>query len=328
MIRAFASVASLFLGGAAFCAPAEAFQLEGARFRTDASISCTAPTKDLPQAVIIYKVLPQQFSNEIVSRMLKIADFSPAQMRLSADKKTMQWRHRDENGTLTRSLDIAPSLGAITYFNTKTEAPSSRQAEGVPSFDEVDRLALDYLGQLGCDTNQLALRPVSRTDNHRTLYKKRGGELIMDDFTSRGGMYTRKIDGLLFNGHAGRGGLWIEFGDHAKVARLDLNWRTLRPYQRYRAATSKQIIKSVRAGRATLPEQDVDPNVGSEAKKLTITQITPHYWGDAAGTDQHFVYPFAQLSVTADLEGTNKTSFDLFCPIIEGVPIEENRSPK
>jgi hypothetical protein len=301
--------------------PTDQFRLEGAAFHTDASIDWQASTKELPATLMVYKVVPKQFSKEIITRMLEIADFTSATMKLSADQKSMEWRYRDENGSLTRSLDIAPTMGMIHYFNTKAEAPSTTLAEGVPTYDEVDRLALDYLHKLGGDTNQLALRPCSRTSGGRSTYKKRGGDLITEETIMRGAMYSRQIDGIRINGPGGRGGLCIDFGDQAKVAKLDLNWRNLHAYQRYRVVSSKQIIRLIKAGKTKLPEQDVDLAALSRAKKLTVTKLTPYYWGEGGGAAQEFTYPFAQLAITADLGGTNKMTFDLFCPIIDADPL-------
>lgn len=301
---------------AATSSPAESFRLEGEAFRPDASVAWAASMRGLPESLVVYRVVPEQFSKEIIARTLEIADFKPVTMKLSPDKRTMQWRARDENGTLIRSLDITPTAGWITYVNTKTEAPSTKAAEGVPTYDEVDKLAMDYLRQFGGDTNQLALRPCSRTNRGRSTYKKRDGDLIGEDVTERGAMYARQIDGIRVNGTGGRGGLWMDFGNHAKVARLDLNWRTLQPLQRYRTASTKEIVALIKSGKAVLPQQDVDPNAISQAKKFTITKITPYYWGEGGGAPQDEVHPFAELAVVGDLEGTNKITFDIFCPIL------------
>lgn len=303
--------------------PAGSLRLEGQAFHPDAAISWAAPLKGVPESFIVYKVVPKQFSKEIIARMLKIADFKPFSMKLLPDKRTMQWRARDENGTLIRSLEINPTAGWITYFNSKAEAPSTKAAEGVPSYEEVDKLAMDYLRQLGGDTNQLALSPRSRMSGGRSSYKKQGGDLIREETTMRGTMYARQIDGIRICSAGGRGGLMIDFGNHAKVGRLDLNWRTLQPGQRYRTASAKEIVALIKGGKAVLPEQNVDLNALSQARKFTITKVTPYYWGELGGESQDEVYPFAELEVKADFADANSITFTLFCPILRDQTVEK-----
>lgn len=304
-------------------APADTFRLEGQAFHPSAPVTWKAAVKGLPDNFAVYKVVPKQFSKETIARILEIADFKTTSMKLTPDQKTMQWRARDKNGTLIRSLDISPTTGWITYFNGSTEAPSSQDAEGVPSYDQVDSLALDYLRQLGGDTNQLSLRPCSRTNRGRSLYKKRGGDLIREDKTMRGAMYSRQLEGIRINGSGGRGGLWIEFGNHAKLARLDLNWRSLESDMRYRTATAKEMVSRIKNGEAIVPEEDlINLNAVTKTKKLTVTKVTPYYWGGVGGADQKWVYPFAELEVNADSPEGGYVTFTLFCPILSDKLVE------
>ena len=295
---------------------AESSPLEGEPFRPAAPVFWAAPTNDLPTTLMVYKVVPQQFSKEVMSNILAITSFKPRALKLSPDKKTMHWED-NRGGAMRRRLTISPALGWIDYLDTKAVEISTNAAKGVPSFEEVERLALEYCRRLGGDTNQLAMHPTSRTYNHRTLFNKKGGDMILEDVTARGIMVTRQVDGIRFAGSSGRGGLYIEFANQSKLHALTMNWRNLQPHQRHKTANPNAIVAWVAAGKAVEPNPAED---ASQARKLTITKITPYYLGEVGGAPQDLVLPFAQLEVVADLEGTNKATLVLHCPIIDAKP--------
>ncbi|MGO8764187.1 MAG: hypothetical protein ACLQSR_03515 [Limisphaerales bacterium] len=299
---------------------ADELRLEGEPYQPAIPIVWKA-TNEIPRSLTVYRAIPRQFSNEIISNMLQIASFEPVTMELSVDKKTMSWRHYGNDGKmLLRSLDISPAYGYISHHNYQTIETSTNQAQAVPTFEQVEALALDYLQRLGGDTNELFTRSSSRTDEHRTLYDKKpwkGGHVIAEDFTMRGVMFTRQVDGIRFVGEGGRGGFSIEFGSHAAISHLELVWRNLRPDKQYATASPDEIIAMIKTGKAVVPlMQDADLDEVPQVKALTITGITPYFWGEIGGAPQDFVYPFAELQVVGKINETNTISFVLQCPIL------------
>ena len=139
---------------------------------------------------------------------------------------------------------------------------------------------------------------------------------MVEDVTIRGCMYPREIDGISFIGKSSCGGLWIEFGNLEKVARLDLLWRNLRPDTKYRMASFRQMAKFIRNGQATLPEQDFDPAGLASAKKITVNAIILHYSGEPGDTEQSVAFPFAELRARVILEDSSPADCVLFCPVI------------
>ncbi len=88
----------------------------------------------------------------------------------------------------------------------------------------------------------------------------------------------------------------------------------------------------IKKGKAVVPfPQDADLTNLPQAKKLTITKITPYLWGEIGPAPQDFVYPFSELQVTADLGGTNILNFVLDCPVVDETkplsPAKKNNSP-
>ena len=320
----------------ALASPADSLRLEGESYQPTVRI-IWAVTNQIPQSLMIYKVIPQQFSNTAISNLLKMASFKPATMKLSSDKKTMSWRaYEDEGRRLVRSLDIAPACGYISY-NDYQAAPISSTAPpvNVPTYEKVEKLTMECLRQLGGDTNQISWRPKSRTLGHRTLYNKppwKGGHETNEQIEMRGVILCRQIDGIRFCGPGGRGGISIDFGNNAKVSRLELSWRNLQPYKRYKTTSQKEIVTMIKKGKAVLPfPQDADLTDLPQAKKLTITKITPYLWGEIGPASQDFVYPFTEFQMTADLGGTNTLNFVLDCPVIDETqplsPAGKNNSP-
>lgn len=285
-------------------------------------------TNVLPPRVTVYKVVPKPFSNEVISNVVALAGISLRDLKPSSDKKTLHWRNKGI--PLTRGLTISPLTGWLEYGNSAAIAPHSisNYPVGVPTYEEVERLALKYLILLGGDTNQLSFKPQSRTDERRSRWSK-SGELLMDEeVTMRGIMLARQLDGIRFNGPCGRGGISLDFGDNAQLYQLMLNWRNVEPYRQYQTATPEQILAWIKEGKAFdagLDFSDEESAPVGGVKEITITQITPYYWGEPGGSPQEFCIPFAELKAVAHWGDTNTTVFTLHCPIIdESKPLEKD----
>jgi hypothetical protein len=106
----------------------------------------------------------------------------------------------------------------------------------------------------------------------------------------------------------------VSFGNHAKIAELQVAWRNLTLDRKVPVASPAQIIQWVRDGKAVIDTGLAI--VPFQIKKLTITRITPYYLGKDAFEVQKVVYPYAMLTATADTGFTNSV-VRLSCPIFK-----------
>lgn len=135
--------------------PAEQFRLEGQPYKPSVPVIWDATVTNLPHKLTVYRVLPQTFSKETVSNLLTVSGFTWKTMQESADKKTMSWRHYENNkARLVRSLDLAPTYGYISYHDYQAVG-TTNAGGGVPSREEVEKMAFEWIEKLGGDTNQI-----------------------------------------------------------------------------------------------------------------------------------------------------------------------------
>lgn len=262
--------------------------------------------------MMVYKIAPQSFSETAISNALALGSFRASSVLHSPDKKAVGWRDRGREDS-TRGLEIVSALGKMKYFDHQAEK-AEYPAKDVPSFEEVDRLAMRYLQNLGGDTNQIVFKPVLRSFNEETHINTTNGHELVKFVYTRGASYVRQINGIPFCGNSGRGGFSIEFGNHAKVSNFELSWRKLQPYKQYKTLSQQEIIDCIKKGQSVI--NDIE-GVSKKAKKLTITGIFPRYQGEVSDKPQEFAFPYASIQVVADLGGTNTANFVLECPILD-----------
>lgn len=106
----------------------------------------------------------------------------------------------------------------------------------------------------------------------------------------------------------------IEFGNHGQIARLEMNWKGLEPYELRATLTADQLVEKLRFGKGKwMPP---GPVIG--AKKITIYEVQPLYHGIREDDEEHkFLEPYIRLETYVDNGSTNIiANFD--CPIIGG----------
>jgi hypothetical protein len=309
----FTIVAALTLAATSLSYPAETFRLEGVAYRPKVPVVLGESATNPLATLMVYKVLPQQFSREAFSNVLAVAGFTTKTMRLSGDKATMSWKH-EEDGKLVRVLDIAPVYGVVDYKDYRAVRGWGESPQGVPARSDLDRLAMDYLLRCGGETNEIAFSQRSMTERKQSRFNKKAGTYGEPVITMRGVMYSRQLDGIRFLGAGGRGGFEIDFGNDARIASLHLDWRNLQPYRRYRTLTRSEILNNVVAGHAVISGEHGD--MPTNPSRLTITRIMPYYMSKPSGVPEQFVFPFASLDVVADMGNTNTNVFYLDCPIL------------
>jgi hypothetical protein len=155
---------------------------------------------------------------------------------------------------------------------------------------------------------------------------------LTNQICGRGTFLYRQLDGIPFfsaddNG-GGAEGFGMEFGSYGIIRSFSLCWSEVSRYQSEQTASPQEIIHCILAQKTI-----VMPNVDEEdyfarlkqlanAKKLTITKITPCYglgmFGEVPTNDVpcKFVTPFAELEAVADFGNSNAT-VRLVSPILE-----------
>jgi hypothetical protein len=233
-----------------------------------------------------------------------------------------------DNPSGRRKLWIDPDWGYIYYRDL--DADDLNIAEGVPDEKRAFQLATNLLPKLGISSALLARKPNSsdlltqQIEATAMLWRRPGGgPPYATNLHTRGIIFLRALDGVDFERWV-RGGCTIEFGSHAKVSKIEANWRKLKRDKLYPVATPDQIIKWIREGKAFyLPARDWPQAEPSSPSKLTITKVTPYYYAEAHGEFHEpngSVYPFARLEARFDTSSTNEPTV-IFCPILGEKPM-------
>ena len=314
----------LFAVGLAVSANGGTFTNESPAGLQGMKIIWAVPTNIWPVAKIwSYKVIPQQFSDAVISNAMAIGSFTMNdKVKLSAealaiDKEAIGFRDKADE---LHWLNIMPTLGCIEYSDPRAEAgftwvvknsvtnAVNVPAVGVPNQEETTQLGLKYLRLLGINIDEIARKPgTDDLDLHwskgtRGWTDQNTGKEI-DELYDFGVFFTRRIDGIEMSGF---GDVFIQFGDNAKVSKLEVSWRNLQPYQLLdNFVTPEQIVKSIQSGQTPLPRLEGWPL--EEIKTLTITNATPRYSRGRKSKDEpmDFVMPALQLEAIIDNGKTN-----------------------
>jgi hypothetical protein len=282
-----------------------------------AAITWSTPTNRLPEKLWVYKVIPQNFSEAVVSNLMSLGSFT-----IRDRKKVSPYLHEEDSGTLffgdlegtQKHLAICPKLGYVEFHDGK--AASSSQLHpviGVPDQDETMRLGLKYLRLVGIDISQIATKPGSldldvRYQRETLAYtdQKTKEEIALTNVF--GVWFARSIDGLKVGGY---GGMDVSFGNNAKVTDLRLCWRNLVPFELHDCPSMPQITDWIKSGQIRLRVEKTGEMIRlSDLKKLTVVKATPLYYGKNEDEPADFVFPYVDCQAVAESEkGTNTVSF-------------------
>ena len=281
-------------------------------------IKWSAPTNNQCASLWIYKVVPQLFPPSAISNLLVMGSFTNAEFRAT---ELVFLRNKEK----TRRLKIVPAQGWIEYVDEDAPARMSGReshrpepVERVPDRAKVEKLALKLLDELGIQRTNLAAKPNGRPlafgeQQTRGYMDKKRGKYVNNEVFIRGIFFDRQIDGVNFAGIGIGGGVEVEYGNNRKIAKLNIVWRNLQPYEHRLVASPDEIMRRICEGQAVMTHKNVvNP---AEVKKLTVTDCSPLYMGAAGEQAQDFVYPFAQIEAIADMGNTN-VPVQLYCPIL------------
>ena len=271
------------------------------------------PTTNWPDALWVYKVIPQNFAAPVVSNLMAIGSFTeksrtkaPAYLT-DIDKKTLYF------GDDSKHLAICPMLGYIEYRDGSADARMGEPVVGVPDEDAVLPLAIKYLRAAGIDQSQLAVRSngislaLHGEKRDRSYIDKRMGQRV-EVVDSRGLFFLRRIDNIAFTGIGVHGGASIRFGNNSNIVDLKISWRNLVPYELRACITPRQISEWIQSGRATL--QSPPQSIPERISRFTISKITFLYDGKPGDEPMDFASPFALVDVAAEGSlSTNSLTF-------------------
>jgi len=178
---------------------------------------------------------------------------------------------------------------------------------------------------LGLDPAQLRQKPLI---SHVCSFDDKGRDNTNNQICGRRVALARCVDGIDFYGSDPTEGFSIEFGSHGKTRSFSIVWPDLKRDEKCQIATPQQIITCIRAHKTpVIPNGDEGSpyfariNALANAKKFTITKITPYYDEGVLGEvptnnePSKLVAPFAELEAVADFGNSNLT-IRLFSPVL------------
>jgi hypothetical protein len=266
-------------------------------------------TNDWQEKLWIYKVIPQDFSEAVISNLLKVSGFT-MQDRTNQigeppfqDKSVLYFR----NATQSKYLEINPTLGWIDYGDGGAEASSQlRKVEGVPNEEQTTRLGLMYLRLCGIESSQIVRKPgTSEFDLHwekGTLsYNDKKTQKEITVTNNYGVLFDRCIDGVRVQGFGRGGGVRVRFGNNARIIDLQVCWRNLKPYELRDVPSPQEIIEQVRAGNIPLhPLGSYNIYPTAHVKKLIVKKCTFFYEGKYQSEPMDFVRPYISFEGTIE----------------------------
>ena len=287
---------------------------------TNAQIIWKAPANVVPKSLWVYKILPNTFTDQVISNAVVLASFQSKGIPRASTNRTTLWDHNrvDGDDPLAGWLSILPDIGMIEFGMRNHAAGSS---EAIPSDEMIAKRAWGWVAQLGIDPAQLSQ---GRIQDNGCEYDSKGK--IAPDGYIGGRTITlfRRIDGVDFQNEAQ--GFNIEFGSHGVIRSFGLNWPNLERLDNHQTLSPEQIICLIRANKTLVFPNDNEETFFqrikslSHTKTLTITNITLHYgegtFGEAPKENEtpKYVNPYVELQAVADLGNSN-------IPVKLGAPI-------
>ena len=325
-MKAFALFAAILL--TAFSSSAAPTTLEdfSPHLSTNAQIIWKVPTNNLPNSFWIYRRLgPRIFPTAVISHAMVLASLPSKgfSQPFTNDFFISEDKGANYPGPRLCIFSIRPKSATISYTMPHSDMGSG---EGVPGDTTIVMRAWDAAFQLGVDSKEIMFKNFT---SHFCGSDEKGRD-VTNQFCGRGVFLSRQLDGILFMGSGNDGwneGFWIELGSYGQIRSFSLNWPDLKRYEIHQTATPKQIINCIRARKIiVLPNGDEEKYFEkikslANAKKFTVTKITPYYgegiFGETPTNDvpSEFVTPFSELEVVADF-GNSNTTVRIFSPIL------------
>ena len=309
-------------------APAEPVTWEelSSRIFTNAAIVWKAPTNKLPKSFWIYqRKLPHVFSATVIANAAVLGSLQGKRFPKPSTNDFFIPEDRGPNypGPRRTIFGIRPG-DANLYYSVPNYGQGS--GEQLPSDEMITTQAWKNASQLGLDRAQLVQE---RIYEHLCETEQKGK--MTNHVCGRGVFLSRQLDGIAFfsadNEAEGAEGFSVEFGSHDQIRFFSLRWSNVERYDHQKTASPEEIVHCIREHKTiVLPNPDeVDYFARlkklANARKLTITRITPYYgegvFGEVPTNDVpcKFATPLAELEAITDL-GNGNAPVRIISPII------------
>lgn len=290
---------------------------------TNTPILWQAPTNHLPKRFWVYKTLsPHIFPATVISNAIVLASFQSKGFPKPDTNDICITDDPDCDCPCMRVCNfyISPALGVLSFASPGQNTLTKH----LPSDQAIMKWAWNDAALLGIDPAQVAQKCFTSHFNLDTNDDK-----LTNQICGRRIFLSRQLDGILFMGTGDDGwneGFWIEFGSYAQINSFSLNWPDLERDESHPTANPEQIVACIRARKIiVLPKADEKTyfervKALANAKKLTITKITPYYgegvYGETPDNEPpKWVTPFAELEAIADF-GNSNANVRIFSPIL------------
>jgi hypothetical protein len=290
---------------------------------TNTPIIWQAPTNHLPKSFWIYRRLgPRIFPATVISNAIVLGSLQSKGFPQPSTNQTCFTADEDANYPWGHPCIFFINPASANLYYT-IRHPDKGSVEDIPSDEGIVKRARDCALQLGVDPAQVVEKGLTSHFNSDT-----NGVKLTNQICGRGVNLSRQLDGICFWGNgddSSNGGFWIEFGSHGKIRGFSLTWPSLERYRSQPTASPQQIIACIRAHKIiVIPNADEEKyfervKTLANAKKFTITKITPYYgegvFGEVPTNNEpsKYVSPVAELEALADFGNSNLT-VRLFSP--------------
>jgi hypothetical protein len=275
--------------------------------KADLSLRWEAPTNGWPRSVWVYRLLPNNFSPEVISNAMALCLLTAKEIT-KRDMSGIGCRSADGS----RKLSIAFSSGRIDYEAPERRYGPTNLAVGVPTMAELPELATNVIQKLGIDLSDLK----GYYDASKFYF---GGpetwyyvdKAIVTNFAYRTVSFRRSVEGIPISG--GDGGT-IDFGEHSKIRRIAISWRKLEPIKSFQTYSPEMVMRQFRGGKAI---QGLVPGNFSginwrTVKSVIITHAMPGY----CSGNSDVLYPFLALTALVETD-EGKVEIEIDTPLID-----------
>jgi len=205
----------------------------------------TVLTAALPAEVRVFKVVPREFSEEFIDRLLEVTELDRTQTFRGSRHGVFGTPGVRYYGSLenNHTLAIIPAQGWIHY--TRMDAVDDKADRSLvgPTEEETLQRGLEFAKFLGLKESDLA-RTSDKERLHYYFRKTEGGPVLHPPrVKSMEVFFRRALDGHPVVAEGLYGGLWVGFGFRGKLYKFSLTARAIEPMYAFPVAPIAEQLK-------------------------------------------------------------------------------------
>jgi hypothetical protein len=274
--------------------------------RADLDVRWDASMENFPSKVWIYRLLPNQFSPEVISNVAVLCSFMEKD---KTGQSTNGITYQNSDGS--RKLSFFFPSGDIHFEVPEPLDDPTNAFVGVPPQSQLPELAKNIFQKLRINFSDIT----GYFGTHKMEFDEAGtmysiDHLAITNISRRTVYFRRTVDGMPIFGHV----YGFDFGERGKITRLSIGWPKLERYMSYSTVSRKTIISFVHQGKAIcgpVPD-DVGELNWSTVKSVTIKKVLPSYFMEK--TDR--IVPFLDFDASIDT-GQGSVVVGMACPIYD-----------